>query len=103
MADLPAPPPNVQTITYADDITILSTHISTATAQTQVQQYLEEVHSWTQRNQLSLNASKTTTTLFTPDPAQYSTTLSLCIDNVLIPTIKNPKILGLTLDPKLNY
>jgi len=103
VADLPPPPPNVQTITYADDITVLSTHISPATAQSQVQQYLEDIHTWTQRNQLSLTASKTTTTLFTPDPEQYSTTLGLHINNGLLPGIKNSKILGLTLDPKLNY
>ena len=103
MADLPAPPSNVKTITYADDVTVLSTHTSPAIAQTQVQQYLEDIHTWTKQNQLSLNASKTTTTLFTPDPAQYSLTLSLRINNETLPTIKNPKILGLTLDPKLNY
>ena len=45
----------------------------------------------------------TTSTLFTPDPAEYSTQLTLYIDNVVIPTVKNPKILGLTFDPKLTY
>lgn len=104
MADLPTPPlPQIQTITYADDITILSTHTNTDTAQTQVTQYLQQIHDWTQQNQLTLNTSKTTTTLFTPDPAQYNTTLSLHINNNILPTVKNPKILGLTLDPKLTY
>ena len=103
MADLPAPPPNVHTLSYADDITVLSTHTSPAAAQSQVQQYLEDIHTWTEANQLSLNASKTTTTLFTPDPAQYSLTLNLSINGVTLPTVKNPKILGLTLDPKMNY
>ena len=103
MADLPAPPPRVQTVTYADDITVLSTHTNPTIAQFQVQQYLEDIYAWTKQNQLSLNASKTTTTLFTPDPAQYSMTLSLQINNEILPTIKNPKILGLTLDPKLNF
>ena len=103
MSDLPTPPTNVKTITYADDITILSTHIDIHTAQTQVQQYLQQIHNWTQQNQLSLNTSKTTTTLFTPDPAQYSTTLTLQINNETLPTSKNPKILGLTFDPKLTY
>ena len=38
-----------------------------------------------------------------PIPAEYSTQLTLNIDNVVIPTVKNPKILGLIFDPKLTY
>src|SRR2546425_7253579 len=30
-------------------------------------------------------------------------TLNLTINNVIIPTVKNPKILGLTLDPSFNF
>ena len=86
-----------------DDITILSIHTHQHTAHQQVQPYLEQIHTWTQANQLKLNANKTTTTLFTPDPAQYNTTLTLTIDNTTLPTVKHPKILGLTLDPKLTY
>merc|ERR1712074_525521 len=55
------------------------------------------------QNQLSLNTSKTTATLFTPDPAQYSTTLTLHINNDILPTEKKPEILGLTFDRKLTY
>ena len=72
-------------------------------AQAMLQPYLQEIASWTQQNQLHLNPDKTTSTLFTPDPAEYSTQLTLNIDNVVIPTVKNPKILGLTFDPKLTY
>ena len=72
-------------------------------AQAKLQLYLQEIASWTQQNQLHLNPDKTTSTLFTPDPAEYSTQLTLNIDNVVIPTVKNPKILGLTFDPKLTY
>ena len=50
-----------------------------------------------------LNPTKSTSTLFTPDPAEYSTELQLTIDNQQIPTVSNPKILGITFDPKLNY
>ena len=46
---------------------------------------------------------KTTCTLFTQDPAEYSTQLELQIDNITLPMNINPKILGLTLDPKLTY
>ena len=50
---------------------------------------------------LHINTNKTTNTLFTSDPAEYSTTLSLKLNNQTLPTTKNPKILGITLDPKL--
>ena len=36
-------------------------------------------------------------------PTQQNTTLTLQINNTILPTNKEPKILGLTLDPKLNY
>ena len=72
-------------------------------AQAKLQPYLQEIASWTQQNQLHLNPDKTTSTLYTPDPAEYSTQLTLNIDNVVIPTVKNPKILGLTFHPKLTY
>ena len=103
-ADLPTPTsPNITTVTYADDTTILSTHTNPHIAQQQVQPYLNEIYDWTKQNQLTLKLPKTTTTLFTPDPAEYNTTLTLQINNTTLPTNKEPKILGLTLDPKLTY
>ena len=102
-SDIPRPPPNVQITTYADDITITSAHTNINTAQTQVLPYLQNIYNWTQDNNLQLNPDKSTSTLFTPDPAEYSTQLQLHINNTPIPTIKNPKILGLTFDPKLTY
>ena len=47
--------------------------------------------------------TKTTTTLFTPDIVEYDTTLSLNLKNQTLPTTKHPKILGITLDPKLTF
>ena len=72
VADLPESPPTVKVISYADDITILSSHINPKIAEQQIQPYLEQLLEWTEQNSLNLNASKTTATLFTPDPAQYN-------------------------------
>ena len=103
-ADLPtSTSPNITTVTYTDVTTILSTHTNPHIALQQVQSYLQEIYDWTKQNLLTLNASKTTTTLFTPYPAEHNTTLTLQINNTIIPTNKEPKILGLTLDPKLTY
>ena len=78
-----------------------SQHIKTA--QDRIQPYLNDIFTWTKQNDLQLNPAKSTSTLFTPDPAEYNTTLKLTINNTLIPTIRNPQILGLTLDTKLNF
>ena len=102
-SDIPEPPPNTSAVLYADDITLTSTHQNIQTAKDNIQPYLQEIKDWTSENNLTLNADKTTTTLFTPDPAEYKTELQLTIDNTVLPTNKNPKILGLHFDPKLTY
>ena len=103
MSDLPTPPRDIHITTYADDITIYSSDKNYTIAQQRLQPYLEDVQTWTKANDLKLNASKTMTTLFTPDPAEYRDELSLQLDNTRLPTIRNPKILGLTFDPKLTF
>src|SRR6476661_6954383 len=79
-----------------------SSHHNYLIAQETLQPYLEEIYSWTKENDLILNPDKSTATLFTQDPAEYNKTLNLRINNTLIPTVKNPKILGVTHDLKLN-
>ena len=103
MADLPPPPTGATITTYADDITITSSDVNITKAQDNIRDYLQDIKTWTNVNNLQLNAEKTTTTLFTPDPAEYKTQLTLTIDNTRLPTVTHPKILGLTFDPKLTY
>ena len=55
------------------------------------------------QNNLLLNPDKTTCTLFTPDPAEYTSNLDITINNKALPMATHPKLLGLTLDPKLTY
>ena len=71
-SDLPPPSAPVQVMAYADDITITSTHTSTSAAKKYIQPYLHKVFAWTKQNNLLLNPDKTTCTLFTPDPAEYT-------------------------------
>ena len=100
------PPPTsvpVQVMAYADDITITSTHTSTSAAKKYIQPYLHKVFAWTKQNNLLLNPDKTTCTLFTPDPAEYMSNMDLTVNNKALPMAMHPKVLGLTLDPKLTY
>ena len=61
------------------------------------------MYEWATTINLHINTDKTTCTFFTPDPAEYSTTLSLKLNNQTLLTTKHPKILGITLDPKLTF
>ena len=78
-------------------------HTSTSAAKKYIQPYLHKVFAWTKQNNLSLNPDKTSYTLFTPDPAEYTSNLDLTINNKALPMATHPKVLGLTLDPKLTY
>jgi len=103
MSDIPKPPKDVQLEIYADDMNTLSSHNKYEIAEQLIQPYLNEIFEWTKENDLQLNATKSTSTLFTNDQSEFNKTLSLTINNESIPTIKHPKILGLTFDPKLNF
>ena len=71
-SDLPPPSAPVQVMAYADDTTITSTHTSTSAAKKHIQPYLHKVFAWTKQNTVLLNPDKTTCTLFTPYPAEYT-------------------------------
>ena len=106
-SDLPPPSAPVQFMAYADDTTITSTHTSTSAVKKYIQPYLHKVFAWTKQNNLILNPDKTTCTLFTPDPAEYTSNLeihnNLKIHNNALPMATQPTFLGLTLDQKLTY
>ena len=57
----------------------------------------------TKQNNSILNPYKTTCTLFTPDLAEYTSNLNLKIHINALPMATHPKILDLTLKPKLTY
>ena len=77
ISDLPPPREPVQAMGNADDITITSTHTSTSSAKKYIQPYQHKDFAWTKQNNLILNPDKTTCTLFTPDPAEYTSNLDL--------------------------
>ena len=85
------------------NITITSTYTSTSASKKYILPYLHKVCAWTKQNNLLLNPHKTTCTLFTPDTAEYTSNLELTINNKELPMATHPKVLGLTLDPKLTY
>ena len=101
--NIPLPPKDVQITTYADDIRITASHTKHCRAQQLIQPYLHKIYEWATTNNLHINTDKTTTTIFTPDPAEYSTILLLKLNNQTLTTTKHPKILRITLNPKLTF
>ena len=76
-SDVPPPSAPVQVMNYADDIIITSTHKHGCS---QVNIYSHTYRKFlprTKQNNLILNPDKTTCTLFTPDPADYTSNLDL--------------------------
>ena len=98
-SDLPPPSALVQVMVYAYDITITSP----SAAKKYIQPYIQKLFTWTKQNILILNPDETTCTLFMSDHAEYTSNLDLKIHNNALPIATHPKVLGLTLDPKLTY
>ena len=104
LSDIPLPKiSSLNLITYADDITITSSHPSINTATQNLLPYPNEIYTWAHNNNLQINPTKTTSTFVTPDPSEYNKPLNIHINNIPIPTTFNPTILGLTFDPNLKY
>ena len=56
---------------------ITASHTEYRKAQQLIQPYLCKIYEWATTNNLQINTDKTTTTLFTPDPAECGTTVSV--------------------------
>jgi len=84
-------------------MTPAASHSDYPIAKDRLQPYLNDIFKWTKENNLTLNSDKSTVTLFTPNTHEHNITLNLSINNFNIPTVKNPKILGLTFDTAFNF
>ena len=102
-SDIPLPPDSVQLTTYADDITITAPHTDIDIAKATYNLTCKTCSSGQGTTTCFSTQTRTTCTLLTPDPAEYNKQLGLQIDNTTLPMTTHPKILGLTLDPKLTY
>ena len=80
-----------------------ASHSKYNAAEQLLQPYLQDIFNWTISNDPLLNPEKSTATLFTSDTHEHDIILNFSINNITIPTVKTPKILGLTLDPALNF
>ena len=90
LSDMPLPKiSSLNLITYADDITITSSHPNINTATQNLLPYLNEIHTWAHNNNLKINSTKTmtTSTFMTPDPSEYNKPTSTTFPSPLAPTL----------------
>ena len=68
-----------------------------------INSYLREVGIYLKENALLLSAPKSTDTLFTPDTHQFQTHPNITFEDTQLPLERNPKILGVLMDPSLSF
>ena len=103
MHDIPTPQPPTNIASYADDITITSTHHIANTTCTLQQDYLDTLQTWVSENRLTIAPTKSTTTLITSSKHEYRYTPNITLNTVPVPHTPSTKILGVTYDTGLTF
>ena len=98
VSGIPPPPTGVTLVSYADDCTILSRDRSIEVLERRMNDYLPLLKQYFSDRNLQLSEPKSTATLFTTWTREVSRELDVRIDGQKIPTVKHPKVLGVTFD-----
>ena len=98
MFGLPTPPDGIKLTSYADDCTSYTSGPTIPPICEKLNSYLTTLHEWLEEHDLELSPGKSTATVFTTFNQEVSMSLPIKIGQHTIPTTKNPKILGVTLD-----
>ena len=103
MAKIPTPPADILLTTYADDSTTCCSGPKIPPLCEKLNRYLDVVNTWFKERNLMISAQKSSATLFSTWSNEASINLPIFIDGQAVPTIKDPKVLGVTLDPMLSF
>ena len=98
MSGLPTPPDGIKLTSYADDCTSYASGPTIPPNCEKLNSYLTTLHEWLEEHDLELSPGKSTATVFTTFSQEVSMSLPIKIGQHTVPTMKNPKILGVTLD-----
>ena len=104
--DIPTPSSRyTKILSYADDITITSTHAKHNTAATNAQQHLNTLQTWLTTNRLKVALGKSTATLITNYKQEYNhnNLTPVTLYNTPISYTNKVKILGVTYDNGLTF
>jgi len=92
-------PRHVKGAIYADDLVLWCTEESLPTANYRLQEALHSLQAWTEQWIVSINATKTTYTVFSMSTKNQEATLHL--NGKRLPAQDNPTYLGVTFDKRL--
>ena len=98
MSGLPTLPDGIKLTSYADDCTSYASGPTIPPICEKLNSYLTTLHEWLEKHDLELSPGKSTATGFTVFIQEVSMSLPIKIGLHTVPTTKNPKILGVTLD-----
>ena len=104
--DIPTPTSDdIKISTYADDISITSTHAKHNIAAANAQQYLYSLQTWLTLNRLQVSPTKSTVTLITNYNSEHNHTnfTPVTLYNSPIPYTNKVKILGVTYDNAMRF
>ena len=93
--------PHVKAALYADDLALICSEDSCGTAQLRLQECLTLLEQWTEDWAMTVNAAKTTYSIFSLSTKIPN--LRLKINNTLLRRENHPKYLGVTFDPRLTW
>ena len=88
---------------FADDITVFASGVNKDDLTSQLTEDLKLVQQWAADVKLDISPSKSSITLFTPSTHEFHHHPQVTMDGVVVPLQKNPKILGVTLDPLYTF
>ena len=103
MSSMPAPPGNIVLVSYADDGNILNSGPKIKPVVSEINSYLNTLDTWFKSRNLFISPSKSSATLFTTFSNEVSEELGVEISGEQVPTVKKPKILGITFDGMLSF
>ena len=102
-ADMPRPTYPVKRVCYADDLTVWASGVNIPDLEVSLNNYLEEITAYLKYNSLLISAPKSSVTLLAPDTHQGKAHPSILIEDLRLPLVKCPRILGVYLDPSLSF
>ena len=91
-----------QCILFADDTTIYITHTNLRYMEWCAQMDLNNLDNWFKANKLTLNASRSNCVLF-HQKKNITAQITLTVNNVTLPLVKNVKFLGVWVDRNLDW
>ena len=88
---------------FADDFSVFASAVDITELEVQISRDLEKVQDWASGLKLDISAPKSSITLFSPSTHEYRYHPQVTMNGSIVPLNKNPKILGVTLDPLFTF